>query len=392
MAPGARTILHVDLDAFYASVEQRDQPALRGKPVIVGGPSLRGVVCAASYEARPFGVKSAMPMVTAMKLCPQAIVVRPRGSAYAAASDQFFAILDHYSPLVEGLSLDEAFLDVTGEERLFGDGETIARAIKARVRRELDLVVSVGVAPTKFVAKIASDLRKPDGLVLVEDGRVLEFLHPLPVGRLWGVGKVTEAALAKLGLRTIGDVARTSEKLLASKLGKEHAAHLCRLARGEDARGVEPDRDAVSVGHEDTFETDLRDREALGRHLLDQADRVCARLREARIRGRIVTLKVKYADHERTSRRVTLADATADGRIVGDTARALLEGVPAIERRGVRLTGVSVSGLEDRDGVRQLAFDDPERLRGEALGEAIDKIAARFGRGSVRRAVHVEDD
>ena len=388
----SRTILHVDLDAFYASVEQLDDPSLRGKPVIVGGHARRGVVLAASYEVRPYGVRSAIPMARALTLCPHAIVVAPRMARYAEVSERFFGILQELSPLVEGLSLDEAFLDVTGEERLFGDGPTIARTIKARVRAELGIVASVGVAPSKFVAKIASDLEKPDGLVVVEAGHVLEFLHPLPIGRLWGVGKVTEAELATLSLRTIGDVARVGERTLATRLGAEHARHLATLARGEDDRDVVPDQAPVSVGHEDTFDHDLRDRAALGIHLLDQADRVCARLRAQKRRARIVTLKIKYANHERTSRRLTLPRASADGRVIGEAARGLLPGVPGIEQRGVRLTGVSVSGLEDADAPQQLSFDERKVARGEKLGEAIDKIAARYGRSAVRRAVHLDDE
>lgn len=385
----ARTILHVDLDAFYASVEQRDDPSLRGRPVIVGGPSRRGVVAAASYEARPFGVRSAMSLVEALRLCPQAVVVAPRHGHYAEVSARFFAILRDYSPLVEGLSLDEAFLDVSGEERLFGDGAAIARLIKDRVRRELELVASVGVAPTKFVAKIASDVGKPDGLLVVPPEEVLPFLHRLPIGRLWGVGRVTEAALAGLGLRTIGDVARAGEALVAAKLGREHARHLVRLAHGEDEREVVPERAPESVGHEDTFEADLRDRRALALHVLDQADRACTRLRAAGLRARVVTLKVKYANHERTSRRITLDRATADGRVVGEAARRLLLDVPDVERRGVRLTGVSLSGLVADEAPRQLGFDEPQRERGERLGRAIDAIAERFGRDAVRRAAHV---
>ncbi len=386
-----RVILHLDLDAFYASVEQRDDPTLRGKPVVVGGDARRGVVCAASYEARRFGVKSAMPMAVALRQCPHAIVIRPRFDAYQAASGEFFAILGEYSPLVEGLSLDEAFLDVTGAERLFGDGPTIAATIRARVRRELRLTVSAGVAPSKFVAKIASDLRKPDGLVVVEPGQERAFLHPLPVWRLWGVGKVTEEELRGIGLLTIGDVDRFGVERLARRIGTEHARHLAALAAGLDERVVEPDRAPVSVGHEDTFMDDLRARPPLEVHLLDQADRVCARLREQQVRARVITLKVKYADHSRTSRRRTLPRATSDGRVVAEVARALLADVPDIERRGVRLTGVSASGLEAENAPRQLGFDEDVAARGEALGRAIDQITARFGARSVQRAVLVGD-
>jgi DNA polymerase-4 len=384
-----RNILHLDLDAFYASVEQRDDPSLVGKPVVVGGDARRGVVCAASYEARKYG---AMPMGAALRMCPHAVVIRPRFDAYQAASGEFFSILSEYSPLVEGLSLDEAFLDVTGEERLFGDGPTIARTIKDRVRAEIRLTVSAGVAPSKFVAKIASDLRKPDGLVVVEHGQETAFLHPLPVGRLWGVGKVTEETLRQLGLTTIGDVARFDVARLARRLGADTANHLAALAAGLDDRDVEPDRAPVSIGHEDTFMEDLHARPPLEVHLLDQADRVCARLREGGYRARVITLKVKYADHSRTSRRRTLPRPTADGRLVGTTARALLAEVADVERRGVRLTGVSCSGLESEDAPRQLGFDEGSAERGEALGKALDKITARFGSGSVKRAVHVDPE
>jgi DNA polymerase-4 len=383
----ARTILHVDLDAFYASVEQRDDPRLRGRPVIVGGPSRRGVVCAASYEARPFGVRSAMPMGEALRLCPHAVVIAPRMRHYAAESARFFDVLHRYSPLVEGLSLDEAFLDVTGEERLFGDGATIARRVKADVRAELGLVASVGVAPSKFVAKVASDLRKPDGLVVVAPDEEASFLAPLPVGRLWGVGRVTEAELQNLGLTTIGAVARAGTEVLRPRLGPALAVHLAELAAGRDDRPVVPDRAPVSIGHEDTFERDLRDRETLEAHLLEQADRVCARLRRRGLACTIVTVKVKYADFKRTSRRATLAAATADGRIVGAQAVELLRAVGDVERRGVRLTGIAASGLVERGGTRQLGFDEAERARGERLGDAIDRIAARFGAGALRRAV-----
>jgi DNA polymerase-4 len=387
-----RAILHVDLDAFYASVEQRDDPSLRGRPVIVGGSRQRGVVCAASYEARPFGVRSAMPMAEAMRRCPKAVVLPPRMGYYGEVSSGFFSVLHKYSPLVEGLSLDEAFLDVTGEERLWGDGPTIARKIKDEVRGEINLIASVGVAPTKFLAKIASDLGKPDGLLVVKEGEERAFLHPLPVGRLWGVGQKTEKVLADLSLRTIGDVARAGEAVLALKLGREQARHLALLSAGVDARDVIADRAPVSVGHEDTFDRDQHVRAALTPHLLDQADRVCARLRELGLRGRTITLKVKYADHQRVSRRRTLERATSDGQRVGKEAVSLLDEVPDIERRGVRLTGVNVSGFESKEGPRQLTLDEPVVERAEQLGAALDQIAHKFGRAAVRRAVHLASD
>jgi len=379
-----RVILHVDLDAFYASVEQRDDPSLRGRPVVVGGHARRGVVCAASYEARKFGVKSAMPMVRALELCPQAVVLPVRMDHYATISRDFFAILHAHAPLVEGLSLDEAFLDVSGCERLLGEPPAIARSIKARVREELALVASVGVAPGKMSAKIASDLGKPDGLVVVDD--VARFLAPLPVGRLWGVGEVMEKSLLAIGVRTIGDLAGGSEHLTA-RVGADHARHLAALARGEDDRQVEPDRRAVSIGAEDTFETDLGDLELCAEHLLVQGDRAAARLRAEGLRARVVVVKVKYADHTLVTRRTTLGRATADGRLIGQATRRLLAEVPGIDKRGVRLTGVSLAGLEDESGPRQLGFDEPEVARGESLGKALDQIAAKFGDDAIGRAL-----
>ncbi|MCC6749895.1 MAG: DNA polymerase IV [Deltaproteobacteria bacterium] len=389
-----RVILHCDLDAFYASVEQRDRPELRGRPVIVGGSVRRGVVCAASYEARPFGVRSAIPMARAVRLCPEAVVLAPRMSHYAAVSRQFFGILGRYSPLVEGLSLDEAFLDVTGAERLLGEGPAIARGIKQAVRDELALVVSVGVAPTKFLAKIASDLSKPDGLLVVAEEEVATFLGPLPISRLWGVGPRTEEALSALALRTIGELARLDERTLARAIGEARAVHLLRLARGLDDRDVVPDREAVSVGHEDTFDEDCFDRERLRAHLLDQADRAAARLRALGLRTRVVTLKIKYADHRRLSRRASLKEATDDGSTVGRVACALLARVPELERRGVRLTGVSLSGFVTEPGAVQLGLLDGEGAAQQVadrvgLGAVLDQIAARFGPDALRRAVHL---
>jgi DNA polymerase-4 len=390
-----RTILHVDLDAFFAAVEQRDNPDLRGKPVIVGGSVERGVVAAASYEVRQYGVHSAMPMAEALRRCPHAVVVRHRMASYAEASRRFFAILDEFSPRVEPLSLDEAFLDASGAERLLGDGPTIARAIKERVARDLALVASVGVAPTKFVAKIASDIDKPDGLCVVAPGAVIEFLHGLPVARLWGVGKVTREKLRALGLATIGDVARFPERALSARLGDNLGAHLAALARGEDPREVEPDHERVSIGHEETFDVDVSRREDIEVLLLGQADRVAARLRRSALRARVVQLKIKYADFRLLTRRRTLRDATSDGRVIGRVAAELLAEVAVDGRHGkrhrVRLCGVSVSGLEARDGPRQLTLDQGDRERGERLGDALDRIATRFGEGKILRAVHARD-
>src|SRR6266545_1357326 len=291
MAAGPRTILHLDLDAFYASVEQLDCPALRGRPVIVGGPSRRGVVCAASYEARRFGVRSAMPTARARKLCPDGVFLPPRFDRYSELSHQVFGIYRRYTPLVEPLSLDEAFLDVTASRALHGEGRDVARTIKAAVREECGLAVSAGIAEVKLAAKIATDLDKPDGLVEVPRGGVAAFLAPLPVARLWGVGHVTEAALRKVGVATIGDLARTPDTALAAVIRGTHARDLRALARGDDPREVVPDEASKSIGAEDTFGEDLTDVPALERELLSQATRVGRRLRAAGVAGRVVTLK-----------------------------------------------------------------------------------------------------
>jgi DNA polymerase-4 len=313
---------------------------------------------------------------------------------YAEASHRFFGILGDFSPEVEGLSLDEAFLDVTGSERLLGDGPTIATAIKQRVRDELSLVASVGVAPIKFAAKIASDIDKPDGLRVVTEDRLLAFLHPLPVGRLWGVGETTRAVLASMGLSTIGDVARYPEAALIARLGAVSGPHLAALARGEDSREVVPESDPVSIGHQETFDDDLEDKGELGVILLDQADRVARRLREAELRARAVVLIVKYDDFRQITRRTTLDSATSDGGVLARTAIELLAKVAIESRKGgrVRLCGISAQSLEARDAPRQLGFDEATRARGERLGHTIDKVAGKFGKAAIRRAVHLAED
>ncbi len=386
-----RTILHVDLDAFYAAVEQRDDPRLRGKPVLVGGSTRRGVVAACSYEARTFGIQSAMPMAEAMRRCPHAIVVRHHMDRYAEASRQFFAILGDYSPDVEGLSLDEAFLDVTGSERLLGDGRTIGQAIKQRVRAELALVASVGVAPIKLAAKIASDIDKPDGLRVVTADGLLGFLHALPMTRLWGVGGATREILASMGLSTIGDVARYPEAALVARLGAVTGRHLAALARGEDARPVISEHEPVTVGHQETFDEDIADKGELGVILLDQADRVAARLRDDQLRARAVVLIVKYDDFRQITRRTTLDSATSDGGVLARTAIELLAKVSIEDRKGarVRLCGISAQSLEPRDAPRQLGFDEATREKGERLGDTLDKVTAKFGKTAIKRAVLV---
>jgi len=371
-----RKILHVDMDAFYASVEQRDDPRLRGKPLAVGGSARRGVVLAASYEARPFGVRSAMPMARALRLCPHLVVVPPHFDRYVEASEKVFEIFHEFTPEVDGLSLDEAFLDVTRSIALFGPAEEQAAKIKARIRERLRLTASVGIAEVKFAAKVASDLRKPDGLAVVPDGGVPEFLAHLPVSRLWGVGPKTEKVVVALGLRTIGDVARADEAWLTRELGSL-GPWLLALARGIDPRPVEPDREAKSIGAEETFEDDLSG-EDLHPFLHGQALRVAARLRRAGLRARVVHLKVKSSSFRITTRQRTLREPTNDGAVLYDIVRELLGQVqPGL----VRLTGVHASGL-----VAQLPLPDGQVDRRSRLNASIDKIHERFGQDAVLTA------
>ena len=398
-----RALLHLDLDAFYASVEQLDDPSLRGRPVIVGGTARRGVVCAASYEARKFGVRSAIPTAQARKLCPEGVFLPPRFDRYSQLSDQVFGVYHQFTPLVEPLSLDEAFLDVTASRALHGSGREIATTIKRRVREETGLTVSAGVAEVKLAAKIATDFGKPDGLTVVPAGRVAEFLAPLPVGRLWGVGPATEAALRPLGVARIGELARLPEAALASCLGAERAHALRELARGHDVRDVVPDEAAHSVGGEETFEEDVVGEAALSRILLMQASRVGRRLRSQGLRGRIVTLRVKYADFTLVTRRVTLARPTDDDAAIVAAARAQLARVDLA--RPVRLAGVTVSGFDelgeaetaeaqlDLFGAAAPAAEGgpgAEALAVEArrarLNAAVDKLSGKFGSGVVQPA------
>jgi len=385
---GVPAILHLDLDAFFASVEQLDDPGLRGRPVIVGGTSGRGVVCAASYEARRFGVRSAMPTAEARRCCPEGVFLSPRFERYGELSRAVFGVYRRYTPQVEPLSLDEAFLDVTASRALHGEPEAIAAAVKREVRGGTGLTVSAGVADCKMAAKIASDLGKPDGLVVVPPGTTATFLAPLPIARLWGVGRVTEQALRALGVATVGDLARFPEQVLVEKFGSQ-GAHMRALARGDDPRPVLPDEEAKSVGAEDTFERDLSGQEVLLPQLLDQCVRVARRLREAGLRGRTVTLKIKYADFEQITRRATLDAATDDG---AEIYRAIREDLSRADlSRPVRLTGVGVSGFDE--GTAQLGLFEAAQPPGgkrAALNAAIDGLADRFGEGAVKPATLAE--
>jgi len=385
-----RAILHVDMDAFYASVEQRDDPSLRGRPVIVGGRH-RGVVLAASYEVRPFGVRSAMPMAHALRLAPRdVVVVRPRFEAYVAASERLHEIFSSVTDLIEPLSLDEAFLDVTGSRALFGEPEAIARTLRQRIRDELQLPASAGVAPVKFVAKIGSDLAKPDGLRVVRPGEARGFLAPLSVARLWGVGPATHQRLAALGLATIDDIARRDRDELARSLGPL-GAHLHDLSHGIDPRPVTPDRDAKSIGAEDTFGEDLSTRAELLPHLHAQALRVARRLRRSGRVARGVVLKLKTHDFELRTRRTTLRAATDDGQTLYDAVATLLSREDELGALvPMRLAGVSAVLLE-APTVQPGLFDADAR-RATKLNGALDAIANRFGVGAVRPADVLDTD
>ena len=382
----ARAILHVDMDAFYASVEQRDDPALRGRPVIVGGSARRGVVLAASYEVRPFGVRSAMPMARALRLAPDAVVVSPRHDAYADVSARVFEILESVTPLVEPLSLDEAFLDVTGSRALFGAPAEIARRLRARIADEVGLPASAGIAEVKLVAKIASDLAKPNGQVEVPPGGGAAFLAPLPVSRLWGVGPKSARTLAAMELETVGDIARRDPAALERRLGPSGRS-LWEQANAIDPRPVIPDRDAKSIGAEDTFDEDLSAADALASRIHAQALRVAHRLRHAGVRARTVQLKLKRADFTLITRRATLDEPTDDGQLLYRTAAALLAREPA---RPTRLTGVSAQNLVAANAP-QLGMFAPPPTAAQALNRALDAIADRFGAGTITTA-DVADD
>ncbi len=372
----ARAIVHVDMDAFYASVEQRDQPELRGRPVIVGAdPRGRGVVSAASYEARRFGVYSAMPISEAYRRCPQGVYLPVDGAKYSQVSSEIMRLLCEFSPLVEPLSLDEAFLDVTGTDRLLGPPLEVARKIKARIREATQLTASVGLAPNKFLAKIASDLKKPDGVVFVEPGREMEFLAPLPIRRMWGVGQVSEADLKKMGIETIGQLARTPREILVKRFGSM-GEELWALAHGLDDRPVTPWRTPKSIGAEETFPRDHLDMALLTQTLLGQAERVARECREARVRGRTITLKLRFSDFTTVTRSQTLQVPTDQGGEIFQEARRLLQG--ASTGREVRLIGISVSNLIPDTAPLQLHLFH-SRERRERVSRAMDLVQAKFG-------------
>jgi DNA polymerase-4 len=379
---GEATILHADVDAFFAAVEQRDDVHLRGRPVIVGG----GVVLAASYEAKAHGVDTAMSLARARRLCPRAIVVRPRMSAYVEASKALYRVFDDTTPLVEGMSIDEAFLDVRGLERLAGSPVEIARRLRGEVRRRVGLPITVGVARTKHLAKVASGVAKPDGLLVVPPDCELTFLHPLSVERLWGVGRVTAAKLHSRGLRTVGEVAELPEAALVSLLGRASGRHLHALAHNRDPRRVDVRRRRRSIGAQHALGRAPRSLEDVDTSVIALVDRVTRRMRAAGRVGRTVVLRLRFDDFTRATRSETMLRPTANTHAILSVARDLLTAaVPTIERRGITLVGVSVSNLGDGRAIQlALPLDSPYS---DALDAAVDEVRVRFGATAVTRAV-----
>jgi DNA polymerase-4 len=388
------------MDAFYASIEQRDNPELRGKPVIVGAASARGVVAAASYEARVFGVRSAMPGFRAKQLCPQGIFLRANIEHYAQVSSQIHRIFEDFTPIIEPIALDEAFLDITGSLLLFPSPQQLARQLKERVKQETQLVVSVGLGPSKLVAKIACTLGKPDGLKVVLPSQVRALLDPLPIRRLWGVGPVLEKTLHELGIRTIVDLVKYDARALNRKFG-DRAAELQAMARGEDDREVEPSREPKSYGEENTFDRDVLDRDLVSTTLVAHADAIARRLRSDGYKGRTITLKMKLAkargsriargknfgeepDYPLLTRAKTLKEPTADGRVIHKTALAAWD--KEALQQPVRLIGISVSNLVADDSGQMDLFQEPSKAKDERLGPALDKIRERFGKTAIYRA------
>jgi DNA polymerase-4 len=385
LAPGEADplgVLHADLDAFYASVEVQKDPSLRGRPLLVGGVGARGVVTSASYEARAYGCRNAMPMAQARRLCPQAVAIPPDFAGYRRWSARVMRIFQSATPMVEPLALDEAFLDIRGARSLFGDAVKIARLLRARVREEVGLALTVGVAANKFLAKLASTRGKPDGLLVIPADRAIEFLHPLPVAALWGAGHATVAVLARYGLRTVGEVAATPRATLERALGPALGAHLHELAWGRDDRPVVPFDAAKSVGSEETFASDIDDPEQLARELLGCCVRVGRRLREAGLAGRTVTLKLRFADFRTITRARTLPAATDTDAELHEVAGDLLARL-RLGRVPVRLVGVAVSNLHERAGAPVQLRLGPDRPGWEEAVRAADAVRARFGEAAI---------
>jgi len=374
------------MDAFYPAVEVLDKPELKGKPVIVGGNRERGVVSSASYEARRFGVHSAQPIATAIKLCPEGIFMPVRMTRYKEVSRQVFEIFHCFTPLVEPLSIDEAILDLTGAERLMGQTKEIAKKIKETVLKKTGLTVSAGVASSKFVAKIASDIDKPDGLIVVPPDRVREFLDPLPVKKMWGVGKITQQALARLNVKTFKDLRQIPVEILEKNFGK-HGAAMHLLSMGIDERDVEPEREAKSIGHEQTFMEDILNPDQARKEILSLSNRIALRMRREEIRGSTVSLKVKYSDFTQITRAATLPEPTDDSMEIYSTSCGLLKKT-AVGKRPVRLLGISLSRLSSPEGEKQLFLFDRDKgyRKRKDLNTALDSICDKFGEKSIRPA------
>ncbi len=378
------TILHVDMDAFYASVAEKDNPALRGKALVVGA-GARGVVLSANYEARKFGIRAAMPVGRAQRMAPHAIFVAPDHHRYSEVSEVVMEIFRSVSPLVEPLSLDEAFIDVTGAKRLLGTGREIAESIRAQVFKSEGITCSVGIATTKFIAKLASDRCKPNGVLEIAHDRVLEFLHPLPVSAVWGVGPKTSEELMKLGLRTVEDIAKTPRATLIRALGEATGAHLYELAWGRDYRDVVPDEPDKSISNAETFASDIEDTEILLRELLRLTEKATHRMRESNKSARTISIKVRFADFKTISRSKTVPLPISGTQEVYEIVRALFNALK-LDGARLRLVGVGLDGLvEGIDGPEQIAFGEREKGWREAT-KAIDAASTRFGAGSVRPA------
>jgi DNA polymerase-4 len=374
------------MDAFFASVEQLDRPEWRSKPLLVGHDGARGVVAAASYEARKFGCRSAQPMAVAKRLCPHAIVAPVRFARYRELSRRVFEVFERFTPAVEPLSVDEAFLDVTGSRKLFGEAVEIARRIKALVREGTGLTASVGVAGNKFLAKLASDLEKPDGLTVITSDRVREVLDPLPIEKIWGIGPKTAARIQGLGVRTIGQLRTIPAEVLRLRVGAEEADHYQRLAAGIDQRAVTLDREAKSIGQEQTFGHDLAEPDAVRAVMLEQAEQVGSRLRRHGLRAGVVVVKIRFGDFQTITRRATLAEPTDGTATLWAGARELFDKWAAEGFQPVRLIGVTAAGLSAAAEAQLSLFPDPEAAKQRQVDSVVDDIHKKFGAGAIRRA------
>ena len=386
-------IIHADMDAFYASVELLDKPELRDKPVAVGGPSrTRGVISAANYIARQFGVHSALPCVIATQRCPDLILLKPRMAVYAEYSKKIKEIFYHYTPLIEPLALDEAFLDATDSQKLFGNTETIGRKIKQDIKTKLGLTVSIGIAPNKFIAKIASDIQKPDGFVIVKQNEMQDFLDPLPITRIWGIGKVSSAKLNKLGIYKIKDLRKIPQPHLQEWFGK-HGTHLWQLAHGIDDRKVVIDGQAKSISHEATFDIDLTNTETIHSQLLHLTEQVAARLRHSRLKGRTITIKVRYADFATITRSHSISFPTNSTSQIWNVVKETLLPKVNVKRQGIRLLGVGVSqfNAQQTSESEQLDMFQQQNNKESNIDKLTDDINQRFGSEALIRGTTVKN-